>query len=457
MKRFILYFLFLFLTGFQLMVFSQVNPNHIERVIRSRMSRYELQVMDEADEFVKEATDTFNHVLDQNLERELNDTRSQRKKRRLEASREIMQGKRMLITAGKIAQEAYRLKYSVYDNKLFSMGKSEHLEVDTMIDAGIVKLDKYRDINNDKLENISFKTVKSDISEIIGMFKADVASVEEYLYESLDDVIWKETTEKDVLDAYYHYLEQFPEGKHVAEANQRIREIKNPPVATTHTEPETEVSNTEVDFTPSSEVNYHIQVLAVSKKIPNARFHRFYPKSQPLAEQVITIYDENSGFYKYILGKNIKTYREAEEAKDAVNRYRKDAFIVAFKDNEQLTTAQAIRLTDDPAYPLSWDDYVADNESKDETQSPSSEREKKKKEQAYDVDERPADQSVYDSDPTWASRIYDVTCNKHYDKGQIIKTTDGNFKVRYSNRINEYDFRNYEEALTFLLVRMRCE
>lgn len=214
-------------------------------------------------------------------------------------------------------------------------------EVKVMMDDASKTMSKYKKFEKGDLKKEKLKKVQSSMTaiheQLTGSLEKEFKALNIYLAQAdkkkndmEDELAWTEASDLNKKSSYYEYLNNFPGGKHVSEANKRIREFerKEEEARKKAVEPEIATSNTNGWV-------FQVQVLASRVRLNESQIAAKAPG--------VTKYDEakNAGWFKYRTG-TFYSYRDASKYRDTLTQVP-EAFIVVFDSN----TGKQLKVTDE--------------------------------------------------------------------------------------------------------------
>jgi hypothetical protein len=292
------------------------------------------------------------------------------------------EAKQQRIMAEKNYKKAYEIISSVYSNIITSgkyqslTDKTEALDLDksakTYFEEGDNFLSKLSDDSKETMENTPNEDVESTLhqshtsklsgigQQILAMQKiAGVGSggKEEITAKSNDDLAWEKAKSANSIDAYYEYLNSNPRGRHMSEANELIntieKETNNNDIALN--DPDKNKSNennnnninnsnprnndknkTGTNNFPKGSLIFKVQIAAAVSEISQWMLNAKAPGIKNIETA------KAGGWVKYLVG-SFGSYNEAAQYRDELRSHAPDAFIVVFKNGEQIPVTQDMK------------------------------------------------------------------------------------------------------------------
>lgn len=267
------------------------------------------------------------------------------------AEAKTVPAKKNMISAGNYYLNGYQILYDLYTTKLNTLTfefdedkqKAAQLQQDAQkkFDAGKKILQNHQKHDEKDLKsNITFSQLAKDIKN--GQQKLDDAVSELAqalnLYENQnikkqqladsDNNAWRDALMKNSIEGYQGYIDNFANGMHVAESNQKITEL------------EQKIKDAELQQ-KNPNLIYHIQIMADKKQWSISDIKsKIYFTNEPITEQFF------DGWYKYWIG-NFKTYEEAKKyLQNNVRPKRKGAFVVGTVNGVFVEIKNALDIQD---------------------------------------------------------------------------------------------------------------
>jgi len=268
-----------------------------------------------------------------------------KKKRKLE--KKSVPLKKKWIAAYKIYMVAFASTYDMYESWL-NNAKIKDSKIRNQVNEIASKADieksksedlfgKYKKASASAKElkkNVEYNKMKKDLAisanEITSSLKDMVKALQIIFKQQeiieADDRAWTKATTTNTFDSFVDYIKEFPTGKHVIDAKQRIKEFKDK-IAKDRKEKEK----------LNAKIEYRIQIVAVSKKLSSWKKKRLYSKVNEIEEEL----DPVDGLYKYYVGH----FTKYKEAKQFVARLGiADAFVQSYKNGQKANVLEVLEI-----------------------------------------------------------------------------------------------------------------
>jgi hypothetical protein len=290
------------------------------------------------------------------------------------------EAKQQRIMAEKNYKKAYETISSVYSEIIVNgkypsaADKTEALELDksakSYFEEGDNFLSKLSDDSKETMENTPNEDVESTLhqshtsklsgigQQILAMQKiigVGSGGKEEITAKSNDDLAWEKAKTANNIDAYYEYLNSNPRGRHMSEANELInnieKELNNSDVALNDPKNKTnnknnngnnnnprynEKNKTGNNNFPKGSLIFKVQIAAAVSEISQWMLNA----KAPGIKNIETV---KSGIWvKYLVG-TFGSYNEAANYRDELRSHAPDAFIVVFKNGDQVPVTQEMK------------------------------------------------------------------------------------------------------------------
>ncbi len=190
----------------------------------------------------------------------------------------------------------------------------------------------FRTVDDGK--NFELKAINKLI-QIINLFNSETEQIQ--AKRQKDDQAWQQALSENTIDAYQNYIDNFPDGRHVAEAQAKITALQQQQQVST----DTTILNYSTN--PTFDLIYRVQILSDTKpwtpaKI-RAKIYRYYGKDgRPTYNAFL------DGRYKYFIGE-FKTYAEAKQIAESLRiTVKTKPFVVAFLNGEPIDIKRAISI-----------------------------------------------------------------------------------------------------------------
>ncbi len=274
---------------------------------------------------------------------------SRKKSKKKKGEKKMLGAKKSLLQAQKQFGKGYEGLYELYAEKLTTVNflfpedqtRANVLktEAEEALQVGKQMFEKYNRRYSDKdlKKVIKFKTIDNTTRGAAAKEKEAVQKLVEALdlyekqdkkKESLDlkeDEAWSSAVMENSINGYSRYLNEFPNGKYVAQAQQKITELENKIRAAE-----------ELQNNPS--LVYHIQIMADNFQWNQQDIlSKIYYTNEVISETYI------DGWYKYWIG-NFSSYKEAKKEVKKVRRKRRGAFIIGTINGEPVDIMNALSI-----------------------------------------------------------------------------------------------------------------
>ncbi|MEN8121233.1 MAG: hypothetical protein ABFS35_12840 [Bacteroidota bacterium] len=274
-------------------------------------------------------------------------------KRRWE--KKTWEAKQHRILAGKNYNSAYKMLSDLYSTLITSASypspadKTKALSLNDDASGNFeeanAKLAQIDDISKEQMKLTKYEDCKNNLKGInnlqIEAIRYQISAMEIFLNggaiysdESEDNLAWEQAQEENIIDSYHKYLSDNPRGKHMFEANNKIRELEKEngysdnDVVTT--------DNKDYKNTNDRELVFKVQIAASKVTLTDW----FISAKAPEEENVESVYIDN--WNKYMVG-SFSSYHEAAKYRDMLRSTAPDAFIVVFKDNIQIQVTKEMK------------------------------------------------------------------------------------------------------------------
>jgi hypothetical protein len=253
------------------------------------------------------------------------------------------ESKQQRILAEKNYEKSYETIHEVYSdliNKLefrYKADGDQAKSLDEQSNADFSdakeKLSQYKNKDKGDLKKVKYDKLKSDlasshdlkingINKQIDALKLYVAQTDKIKRDQEDKLAWDDAADVNTVDSYTGYLSKFPKGKFVAEANQRLQQLKD----------EEEKQKT---MGESGDLVFKVQIGASHIQLSDAVLRQ----RAPGAKNIEMVYVD--GWYKYRAGE-YKNYKEAAAYAKSLKR-PKDAFVVVFRNGMQIDVTDEMK------------------------------------------------------------------------------------------------------------------
>ena len=285
---------------------------------------------------------------------------SPKKGKRRRGERKSISGKITLKQAAYYYDKGYNALFTVYFNHCKNLNfqlpenrnKARSLlrQAEASFNNGQSQLKRLQNYSEKDLKKrVTFKSLVRTVDEgkdyelkaitrliqIINLFNSETEQIQQKRQK--DEQAWQQALYENTIEAYQNYIDNFPDGKHVAEAQAKITALQQ--------QQEQNVDTTILDYTknPTFDLIYRVQILSDIKpwtpgKI-RAKIYRYYGRDgKPTYNAFI------DGRYKYFIGE-FKTYNEAKQVAESLRiTVKTKPFVVAFLNGEPIDIKRAISI-----------------------------------------------------------------------------------------------------------------
>ncbi|MBR4213794.1 MAG: hypothetical protein IKR94_00545 [Bacteroidales bacterium] len=256
------------------------------------------------------------------------------------------EAKSLRIKATKLYEKSYTSLYDIYKQVIEgsefiypsdkSQADSYLSDAENDLQDGSAKLSPYGKLTAKSLETKTYSTLKSDMASCKSKFQSagdNCYSALKLLYTqeerknqeaAAEQSFWNSTVAVNTIDAYKKYINKYPNGKYVSEAQRRIANLQNAGRQRRVT-----------SDNPDEGLAYRIQICADKRKWSQRKLQRLYKGNLKIDER------QSDGFYKYWIG-CYRSYEEAQQAEMGMNL--KQSFIVCFNDGQQIHVTEAQQI-----------------------------------------------------------------------------------------------------------------
>ncbi len=276
---------------------------------------------------------------------------NKRKKKKAEAK--TVPAKRNLLTAGNYFNTGYKKLYDLYTTKLSTIAfqfqddkqAADKLvtEAEKLFNDGENILKSNKTYSDKQLKKtVKYQNLASNITSGAEKEKQAIEKLAEALalYENQtqkqqdlnakDNQAWQDALMEDSKNAYETYIQNFPNGMHVTEANQKIQDI-NQKIA----DAQSKQNNPDIE--------YHVQIAASLVPLSDGKIKN----SIYFTNEAIQNYQEDDSqgrhWYKYYIG-TFSGYQEAHTYLGSMGRLknRSKAFVIGFINGEHVAIDVAV-------------------------------------------------------------------------------------------------------------------
>ncbi len=269
------------------------------------------------------------------------------RKNKKKAEKKSVPLKKKWIAAYKIYMDAVNSVYDIYNTWLNDIEIDDpkvRQEVMTHAANAEVKNSKSRDlfgryiksVSSDKIlkKEVKYQKMKVDLKTSADNMIDALKEMEQALdiafkyqeVDAKDNKAWNEALTQNTFEAYVNYIKNFPTGLHIDEAKAKIKAIKAKIAAERK---QMEKYNAEIE--------YRVQLVAVSKKLSTWKKKRLYSDYKSIEEEL----DPIDGLYKYYVG-HFKHYKEAKKFVGGLGIA--DAFVVSYKNGQKAPILEVLDI-----------------------------------------------------------------------------------------------------------------
>lgn len=267
------------------------------------------------------------------------------------AEAKTVPAKKNMISAGNYFKNGYKDIYNLYVQKLNEINfefpedkqKADELikNAEKKFDQGSKVIENSQKYDEKALKNdIGFTKIQKDIKKAEEDLKASVTMLYEalMLYENQnikkqqqdqkDDQAWQMALQKNSIEGYQEYIDEFPNGKYKTMAENMIKDL------------EQKIKDAELRQNNPNLI-YHIQILADKRPWTQQEIKtKIFATNETPTEQFI------DGWYKYWIGSFTK-YEEAKKyLQNNVRPRRKGAFVVGTVNGQFVNIKEALKIQD---------------------------------------------------------------------------------------------------------------
>lgn len=274
--------------------------------------------------------------------------KSKKRSKKQKAEHKTVQAKRNMLTAATFYDKGYKALYDLYMDKLSTLN-FEFTEDKNTADDLVAKAEKSFKNGQKKLplkvnysdkdlkKKIKFNTIKSkvtagqnleeeaitDLIQAFNLYAQQEVKKQKQIEE--DNNAWQVALKENSIDSYQKYLDSYPNGKHVSDANTKIAELER-----------------QVEIAQQQQTNpdlvYHLQIMADTHPwTTNQIKQKIYFTNETITEQYI------DGWYKYWIY-DFSSYAEAKKKLAEIRKKRRGAFIVGTINGTLVDISQAINV-----------------------------------------------------------------------------------------------------------------
>ncbi len=271
---------------------------------------------------------------------------SKKKNKRKKGEKKTVTGKQNMITAANYYNKGYKQLYNLYMDKLntivFEFEEDKNAaeqyksKAEKLFSQGQKKLEKYKGTDEKKLKkDIKFATLKSNMESgaeserkaienlALALSLYDNQNAKKQEQTEADNKAWQNALMENSIQGYQNYLDSYPQGLHVAEANAKISELE-------------EKIRIAEEQQKNPDLIYHVQIMADTHPWTTEEIKsKIYFTNETIVEQYI------DGWYKYWIG-DFKSYDEAKAKAKQVKARRRGAFVVATVNGQLVDILKAL-------------------------------------------------------------------------------------------------------------------
>lgn len=276
--------------------------------------------------------------------------KSNKEKKREKYDKKTYEAKKLRIDAEKKYLKSYQDVIAVYSavitesNYYFTEDEEQNRKLNdyaaVLITEAEDKMKEYDKIKNDKgeLKKIRSNNLTAAISKARALkedalnqqfqaLKILLNQDQKKRAEEEDKLAWGNAQESNTVISYQEYIDNFPKGKFVAQAQQNISRLRA----------DEEKQKQMMLSQQNSGYVFKVQIAASKTRLSKAHLGRIYRNTS----SIDNIYDKN--YYKYRIGA-FPTYREALGLKNTIISAAPDAFIVVYdKDGKQIEVTDEMK------------------------------------------------------------------------------------------------------------------
>lgn len=304
------------------------------------------------------------------------------------------EAKQQRILAESNYQRAHKIIFDLYSeiitNALYATtdDETEALSLNDVayskFEEADAKLAQFRDISKEQLELTDYEGIKNNLTEIHNLqvygIRDQISALEIFINKGVkfqkdkeDELAWEQAQKENTIASYHKYLDSHPRGKNMSKANNKIRALERNVTYTKRNnnknkrqkniqeqnnennnvvlkENEDIDKNNNVRYNENKkEVNYNRNTnvdKGIIFKVQIAASEVFLTdwfisvKAQN-AKEIETVYIDS--WIKYLVGE-FNSYYEAAKYRDILRSTAPDAFIVVFKDGNQIQITNSMKL-----------------------------------------------------------------------------------------------------------------
>jgi hypothetical protein len=264
-------------------------------------------------------------------------------KKSKKGEKKSVDAKELRIKQAMVNEQAYVLLYNVYAEKIGEgvfVFEEDEAKVNSMLEEASAdnasaskKIKSYKSSSpKDLKKNVIYSKLKSDIQGMISLYESSIKKLieaytvivdQEHKKQLADEEnrSWQNAQSENTIYSYKNYINDYPNGKHVSEANSLISDLEA-----------IERKKQEDASKSISNIVFQVQIAASKNKLPDWKIKSIYKQIKDVEPKFL------EGWYKYFVG-NFKTY---DDAKKVANKIKKGAFVVPFRDGKKIDIKEAI-------------------------------------------------------------------------------------------------------------------
>jgi len=335
----------LFLFAIILVALPMLSQNIFEPSVN--FSDDELEIIAKAKKDIDRGDNMMN-IANTDYQKYKNLFTSRKKRKKAKAEGKTVQAKRNMLTAATFYNKGYEALYEIYMDKLSTLNFQFTEDKNTADDLVAKAQDEFSSgqktlplkvnySDKDLKKKIKFNTIKSKVNKgqqaeeqaVIYLLNAfDLYSQQEVKKQQIteeDNNAWQKALRENSIDAYQQYIDKYPSGIHVTEANTKIAELER----------QVEIAQQQQT---NPELVYHIQIMADTHPwTVNEIKNKIYYTNETINEQYI------NGWYKYWI-EDFSSYSEAKAKLSQIRKKRRGAFIVGTVNGVLVDITKAIEV-----------------------------------------------------------------------------------------------------------------
>ncbi len=369
-----LFSLFLASFFFVSLVNSQVNVNQLIQTINYQLENSDLEKIEDAEKIVEEANTMMEELKaeDERLEKYFKKKVKKGEKKsvyakqyRIDATNKYYDG----LSAVHDVLNA-RLNFAIFEYPEDQSKAERHKsESDDYFNTVKQNLMSFQGLSKKDLRGLGYYALISELETNVQMmidgiekqkdaFAIWAIQAEKKQKDVADENAWANAVNLNTIEGYNEYINNFPSGKYVVEAQDKIAELeeqarlaeeerlrkeeeerlrKEQEEAERLRREEEERLRREAELAAQQKdtgLLFSVQIMAVYFKVDSTKLCLIYPGEEKITER----YED--GMYKYTIGE-FNTFNEANEFRKKLSI---PSFIVAFQDGERISTIDARKI-----------------------------------------------------------------------------------------------------------------